>query len=298
MSTPTCQLDVAAPRRMYTITDLAPAAFIVVWSTGYLVGKVSVAHGGPFTVLVLRFALAAVAFAVLAAIGRAVWPAPRVLMHSAVVGLLTIALQFGGLYTALKLGASAGISALVIGAMPIVVSILAALTGDRLSRRQWIGLALGFAGVLSVVADRIDPNALTPGAFVALIVGLVGISTGTLYQKRYATGVDMRVGLGVQHAVAAVVLVPFAAYEGFHHDGSLAFALSVGWLVVGSSLGGFALLFGLLRRGAATNVAALFYLVPPVTAAMSYLVLGETFTLIKLGGFALAAAGVFLATRK
>lgn len=293
----TCS-DLTAERRTYTLQDAIPAVFIVVWSSGYLASKVALAHAAPFTVLVLRFAIAALVFAALATVARATWPPARALAHSAVTGLLTLALQFGALYTGMALGASAGIAALVIGAMPIGVSLIATLTGESLTRRQWLGLALGFGGVLLVVADRIDPNALTPAAFIALLVALVGISAGTVYQKRYATSIDLRIGLGVQHAVAALVLLPFAAYEGFHHDGSTAFALSLGWLVVGNSLGGFGLLFLLIRRGAATSVAALFYLVPATTAAMSWLLLGEALTALKFAGFALAAGGVFLATRK
>ena len=290
--------EIAVERRPWTLPEFLPAAFIVVWSSGYLASKVAIAHAGPFTVLVLRFGIAALVFAALAAAARPAWPSARTLAHSAVVGLLSLALQFGALYTGMALGASAGIAALVIGAMPIGVSLLATLTGETLTRRQWAGFALGFAGVVLVVADRIDPNALTPAALVALLVALVGISAGTVYQKRYATGVDLRIGLGVQHAVATLALLPFAVHEGFRHDASAAFALSMGWLVVVNSLGGFGLLFVLIRRGAATSVAALFYLVPAATAAMSWLALGESLTALKFAGFALAAGGVFLATRR
>ena len=293
----TCR-DLSAESRLFTADAMLPAAFIVVWSSGYLASKVAIAHAGPITVLVLRFGIAALAFAALAMVARAEWPSLRTLAHSAVVGLLSLALQFGALYTGMAHGASAGVAALVIGAMPIGVSLLASLAGETLTRRQWLGFALGFAGVALVVADRIDPNALTPAAFAMLVVALVGISAGTVYQKRHATDVDLRIGLGVQHAVAALALLPFAAHEGFRHDGSAAFALSLGWLVVVNSLGGFGLLFVLIRRGAATSVAALFYLVPAATAAMSWLVLGEALTALKFAGFALAAGGVFLATRK
>ena len=293
----TCR-DLPAESRIFTADAVLPAAFIVVWSSGYLASKVAIAHAGPITVLVLRFGIAALVFALLAMAARASWPSARTLAHSAVVGLLSLALQFGALYTGMAHGASAGVAALVIGAMPIGVSLLASVTGETLTRRQWLGFALGFAGVALVVADRIDPNALTPMAFAMLVVALVGISAGTVYQKRHATQVDLRIGLGVQHAVAALALLPFAAHEGFRHDGSAMFALSLGWLVVVNSLGGFGLLFVLIRRGAATSVAALFYLVPAATAAMSWLVLGEALTALKFAGFALAAGGVFLATRK
>ncbi len=290
---------VASEARTVRLARLAGGGFVVVWSTGYLAGKVAVAHVGPFTALVWRFVLAALVFAVLAAVSRAAWPRPRELVHSAVVGLLSLALQFGGVYAGLRLGASAGIAALVIGAMPLATAVLARLAGERLGGLAWFGLALGFAGVLLVLADRMDPGAAPVTAWLSLGVGLIGIATGTLYQKRHASTPDLRVGLAVQHAAAAVALAPIALFiEGLRNDLSLAALGAIGWLVLVNSVGGFALLFALLRRGAATRVAALFYLVPPVTAAMGWLVFGETLTLVKLAGFGLAALGVYLGTRR
>jgi drug/metabolite transporter (DMT)-like permease len=281
------------------LQSLVPAGFVVVWSTGYLAGKIAVAHGGAFTVLVWRFGFAALVFALLAISARVAWPSWRQLGHSAVVGMLSLTLQFGGVYAALQWGASAGVAALLIGSMPLGTSLLATLLGERLTTRQWTGFGLGFVGVLLVIADRVGPAALPVGALIALLIGLFGICAGTVYQKRHGSSIDLRIGLAVQHAVATLALLPFAfLLEQFHNDGSAAFVLSTGWLVLVNSVGGFALLFVLLRRGAATDVAALFYLVPPVTAAMSFALLGEHLGWLKLLGFVFAAAGVYLGTRQ
>jgi drug/metabolite transporter (DMT)-like permease len=280
-------------------TGLLGLSFVLLWCTGYIAGKMMVEHGAALTALTWRFGLAALVFALLAAAGRADLGGPRDWMHSGMTGVLMLAMQFAGVYLALEWGASAGVAALVIGAMPLLVAVLSVLSGlERLRLAQVAGLVLGFAGVLLVVADRVDGNT-PPRAWLALLVGLVGISVGTLYQKRFASGVDLRTGLALQNAAATLVLLPGALLvEGFRFDDAAGFYLPLGWTVLVNSIGGFALLFLLIRRGAATAVAALFFLMPPVTAVFGHWWLGETLTPLKMAGFLLAAAGVWLATRQ
>lgn len=277
---------------------LVGGSFIVVWSTGYLAGAVAVAHGGPFTMLVLRFGFSALVFAVLMLAARVAWPSRQAVRHSAVVGVLTMAVQFGGVYAAMYLGASPGLSALVIGTMPLTVAVLARLLGERVQPRQWLGLIIGLAGVLLVIGERLLQARATLAACAALVVGLLGISAGTLYQKRHASGGDLRAGLFVQNAAGALVLLPLAwGLEHFRLEPGWPLYGSIAWLVLVNSVLGFALLFVLIRHGAATKVAALFYLVPPVTALMSRVGLRETLTPLEIAGFALAALGVWLGSR-
>jgi len=276
---------------------LASTAFVLLWSTGYIAGKFALAHAAAFNLLTVRFAGATLAFALLAIIARAAWPSWRAAAHSAVVGVLSLALSFGGVYLGVEWGAEIGVAALVVGAMPLLTAAIAPWFGECVSVRQWFGLAVGLAGVLLVLADRLHIGAAPPSAYLMLVVGLVGISLGTLYQKRHASAIDPRAGLAIQHAAAALAVLPFALHEGLRFDGSAALAASTAWLIVVNSVGGFGLLFLLLRRGAANRVAQLFFLIPPVTAVMSHVVLGEQFTLFKLLGFIVAAAGVYIGTR-
>ena len=278
---------------------LPAAAFIVLWSTGYIAGKVAVAHAAPFTALTLRFGGAALVFAAIALARGVALPPRRLLLHSAVVGLLTLALQFGGVYGAFALGASSGFAALVIGAMPLATSLAAAALGEKQSGLRWLGLLLGFAGVLMVLQDRLHSGVGSAAAGFALLLGLIGITSGTLYQKRHATGLDLNAGLLVQNLAATAVLAPVALlHEGLRFDTSAAFAGSMAWLILVNSVGTFALLFVLLRQGAATRVSTLFYLITPVTAVMGWALMREPMSVLKLGGFALAATGVYLGTRR
>ena len=288
----------AEPARARWLGAVAGFGFVVIWCTGYIAGKIAVGHSGPFTALCLRFAAAALVFAALALAARLPWPSRRDAGHSAVVGALQLALQFGGVYGALKLGASAGVAALVIGAMPLTVSAFSLLLGERIGRLQWLGLIVGFAGVWLVLGDRIADASASLHAVLALLAGLIGISCGTLYQKRHGSSVDLRIGLLIQNLTATILLLPLAiGLEGLHADGTQAFWLATLWIVLVNSVGGFALLFMLIRRGAATQVAALFYLVPAVGAVMGHFVLGEVLTRLEIAGFFVAAVGVYLGTR-
>jgi drug/metabolite transporter (DMT)-like permease/RimJ/RimL family protein N-acetyltransferase len=278
---------------------LLGVAFVLFWSSGYPAARIALDHSGPFTLLMLRFGGAGLIFAALAGLNRVAWPRGRAALHSALVGTLQLGLQFGALYWAASHGVNIGLIALVIGTMPIVTALLGrALFREVVRPLQWIGFALGFAGVALAVGASITPGrGAGAGAYLAVFAGLLAISVGTLYQKRHASNVDLRSGLALQHLAATVLLLPFAVHEGFRADTSPAFFASLGWVIGVNSLTTFALFFVLLRRGVVNQVAALFFLMPPATAVIDYLVLGDALTAYKVAGLALAALGVYLATR-
>jgi len=295
---PTAATTSAEPAS-HTFREVMPAAaFVVLWSTGYIAGKVAIEYAAPFTALTVRFGGAALLFALLLLFRPAQWPTGRALLHSAVVGALSLAMQFGGVYGAFALGASSGFAALVIGSMPLATSLTSAMLGSRQPASHWFGLLIGFSGVLLVLQDRLGSGLGSTAAGIALFIGLCGITFGTLYQKRYALGGDLNSSLLVQNLTATALLAPFAVlHEHLRISASTAFVASMLWLILINSGGTFALLFVLLRRGAATRVSTLFYLVTPVTAVMGWALMHEPISPIKLIGFGLAAGGVYLGTR-
>jgi drug/metabolite transporter (DMT)-like permease len=273
-------------------------AFVLVWCTGYPVGKLALGHSPPFTLLELRFCGAGLIFTLLACIGRVGWPGRRDVLHSAFVGATSLALQFGCVYFAAARGVSMGLIALVTGMMPIATALIGLAFGEPVQRLQWLGFACGFTGVALAVGAGIHLDASAGmAAYAAMFASLLGISAGTVYQKRFASRIDPRSGLALQHAVGAALLLPFALAEGLRTDHSQGLLLSLGWLIGVNAVGGLGLLFVLLRRGAVNQVAALFFLIPPVTALLDYLVLREPLTLVQGAGIGLAALGVYLATR-
>jgi len=297
----TSRLALPAAATLVRLTGFAlPLLFIAMWSSGYVVGKLAVPYAGPFTLLAIRFGLASLVLLAVALAARAPWPASRrQLGHLVVVGLLIQALQFSGLYTALKLGVSAGESALIVGTMPVLTALGAALMfGERLGAKQWLGMAGGVAGVVLVVWHKLGTGSADPGAYVAAVVALAGITLGTLYQKKFCAGMDLRSGGFVQLAVATLVALPLSLYlEGFDVRWTPQMVFASGWLAVVNSIGATSLLFLMMRKGEASKVASLFYLIPGVTALMAFVLLGETLTAMALAGFLATAGAVYLCTR-
>ncbi len=205
----------------------------------------------------------------------------------------------GGVFVAISLGMPAGVAAVVVGLQPILTAFLSEhMVDERATRRQWVGLTLGFLGVVTVVWTKMSLGTVTWASAFFALVALVSITVGTLYQKRHLGSVDMRTNSMLQFIAAFVVTAPFAALtETMQVQWTAQFLLALGWMVFGLSLGAVFLLFHLIRRGAATAVASLIYLCPPLTAILAWLVFGEVYTLWAAAGMVLTAAGVWLAVK-
>ena len=273
-----------------------PVLFIVLWSSGYVMGKLALGYTGPFMLLSLRFGLAALVLLGFAVVTGAPWPKRASEWgHLAVVGLLMHVLQFVGVYEGMRQGLPSGIAGLLIGMMPLGTAVGAHLwLGERIGRWQGLGLLGGLAGVLLVVVGKpIGGGGLLPYALA--LMGLLGCVVGTLYQKRFCAGMDLRSGASIQMTVAAAVVLPLAGmFEGFaaQWSGELVFASL--WLALVNSIGAFSLLFIMVRRGQASQAARLFYMIPGVSALMGFVLLGEHLPALALLGFGVSAAAVAL----
>jgi drug/metabolite transporter (DMT)-like permease len=202
-------------------------------------------------------------------------------------------------FTAISQGVPAGISALILGLQPIVTSTLAnRFMGEKVTRLQWVGLALGLVGVLLVLHDRNIVLAGSVLGWVASFLSLIGITLGTLYQKRYCGGIDWRTGNLVQYAGAGVLFSLGAfAFETreIQWTGELIFALA--WLVLVLSIAAVGLMYWLIRRSPATGFASLFYLVPALTAFFAFILFDERLDSISMLGMVTCAGGVALVNR-
>jgi drug/metabolite transporter (DMT)-like permease len=274
-----------------------PALFVLLWSTGFIAAKYGLPYAPPFTFLLYRFVMVALLMLAVALVTLAPWPrAASDYVHVAIAALLVHGLYLGGVFVALDGGMPAGTSAMLVGLQPILTVFLALLwLRERVVPKQWAGLVLGLIGVYLVIRHKVDfgggHNGLLPSA-----IALAGISVGTLYQKRYVTHVDLRSGAVIQFATCALVYAPLALlFDTRPVQWVAPFVFALGWSVVVLSVGAISLLYWLLRHGAASGVARLFYLVPPVTAVESWLLFGETLDALALAGMMMIATGVILA---
>jgi drug/metabolite transporter (DMT)-like permease len=276
-----------------------PPLFVLLWSTGFIGAKLGLPYADPATFLVLRFALVLALLLPICWLWRVPWPSRGDAGQMAVAGVFLQAGYLGGVFASLHLGMAAGVSALITGLQPVLTAVLGGvILGERTRPGQWLGLALGFVGVILVVADRIAVEHLGAGAVALSFLALASITFGTVWQKRHGAAVDLRAGAAIQFAAALVVLAPFTLLESREVRWSGEFAFALLWLVLVLSLGAIFLLLWLIKRGAATRVASLFYLVPPTTALLAWPLFGETYTLAAAAGMALGMLAVWLVTRQ
>lgn len=280
---------------------MMPGLFVLLWSTGFIGGKLGLPYAEPITFLVVRFAIVTVLLAGFAGLTSAPWPKSwAAIGHIAVAGMLLHATYLGGVFTAMYLGVPSGVVAVIAGIQPLLVAAAAGpLLAEQISRRQWLGLLLGLAGVLLVVWSKLDIGIGSPLGYGLAVLGLFGITIGTVYQKKFCPGLDLRSGNAIQYAVCVVALAPFALlFESriivWHEE----FLFALGWLCIVLSLGAISLLFLLIRRGAAAQVSSLFFLVPPCTALVAYFLFDERLGWLALLGMALTMLGVALVNRK
>jgi drug/metabolite transporter (DMT)-like permease len=274
----------------------APAVFVLLWASGFIGAKLGLGYAEPLTFLALRMITVVVLLAIVIAATRPKWPHANGLMHSAATGLMVHGLYLGGVFVAIENGLSAGLVALIVSLQPVLTSTVAnRWLGERVVARQWCGLALGLAGVYLVLQAKIATGEATPLAWFAATVALVGITVGTLYQKRFGGGIDWRPALCIQYAAAGFLFYLGAlAFETRVVHFTPQFLFALGWLVLVLSLGAVWLLYFLIRRATATRVVSLFYLTPPVTALMAWVLFDEKLAPLALVGMAVCVAGVFL----
>jgi len=279
-----------------------PVVFVLIWSTGFIVARYGMPHAPPFKFLAWRYALSILCFLPWIVLARVRWPQNRTQwLHLAVTGVLMHAGYLGGVWAAVKAGMGSGLSALVVGLQPVLTALWLSANGGQVNKRQWLGLLLGFAGLVLVVSRKFGaggPGDQATWLNLSFAVGaLLCITVGTLYQKRFVAPCDVRSANAVQLGAALVATLPLALMEpeAMAWNGELVGAMA--WSVLGLTLGGSSLLYMLIQRGAAASVTSLMYLVPPCTALIAWVLFAEPITAATLAGTALTAFGVSLVVR-
>ena len=280
-----------------------PWVFVLIWSTGFIVARYGMPHAPPMKFLAVRYALSILCFLPWIVLAGVKWPSDRrQALHLAVTGVLMHAGYLGGVWAAVKAGMGSGLSSLIVGIQPVLTAIwLTSVGGHHVSRRQWVGLLLGFAGLVLVVSRKFGAGG--PGDQATwlnlsfAVMALFAITAGTLYQKRFVMPCDVRSANTVQLLAALLVTLPLALMESETMRWNAELAGAMAWSVLGLTLGGSSLLYMLIQRGAAASVTSLMYLVPPCTALIAWLLFAEPITSVTLAGTALTAFGVSLVVR-
>ncbi|MEM9139018.1 MAG: DMT family transporter [Pseudomonadota bacterium] len=280
-------------------TALIPVFFVLIWPTGFVGAKFGLPYAEPLTFLALRFGIAAGVLAMIVLL----WPTPRLARHQislqVAIGILVHGLYLGGVFVAIHWGLEAWVSALILGLQPIATAFFARfLLGERLVAVQWAGMVLGLMGVALIIVRKVEAGLGTPAAFGICTFGLVAIALGAVLQKRQAQAAPMVAGNAVQFAAASLLCALGAfVFETREIRAEPEFFLALGWMVIVLSFVAITLLYLMIRAGGASQVASLFFLVPPLTALYAWGMFGETLGWIEAAGMALACLGVLMVNR-
>ena len=287
---------------MLSPVQFIPSLFVVLWATGFIGARYAMPWAEPFGFLAARFGIAAAIFVLLALIlGRARISSTQA-MHSLFAGALLHGVYLSGVFWAIHNGMPAGMTALIIGLQPLITSVLAGWAlGEKVERRHWIGLLLGFVGIAIVVAPKIGDVAagVTVATCIACLAAAIAISVGTIWQKKFVGQADLVAGTLWQYVGGAVfaALVALAFENGSYTlTGGLVFAMA--WLVLVLSVGAVFLLMVMIRQGEMSKVSSLFYLVPVATAVMAWVLFAESLTPVQILGMVITTVGVGMATRR
>ena len=284
----------------------APVVFVLLWSTGFIVARYGTRDAGPMTFLTIRLLIAA---SVLYVIARAT-DAPALtrdqIRWAAVTGVGLHAVYLGGVFIAADLGLPSGLSALIAGLHPVVTSVAAlVILSERLRTVQWLGVGLGVGGVVAVVVDRLEAGTtgsgmgVTTGAMVAMIVSVLGMSSGTLLQRARGGSMPLLRGTAVQYLSASVVLgVGSVTVEHVEVRITARFVWSLVWAVVVLSIAAVLIMLWLLQRKAAVRVSSLFFLTPALSTLEGVVLFDERLGALAVVGLVVALAGVALTTRE
>ncbi len=283
----------------------APIIFVLLWSTGFTGIRYGIPYAPPFTFIAVRMAFASILLAIIALVitKRFARDLPTI-GKSALVGLTIHGAYLGGCFYGVKQGMPAGITALICSLQPVLVSIFSSIFfGEKLSSRKWLGLGLGLAGLVMVIAPKLEASgeqALPLAGVIAVFIALLGGTSGTLLQKKFGAGVEVLSGTSWQYVATGILMALLALTfeDGQSITWSASFIFSLVWLIVALSIGAILILYYLLARSSAASVSSLYYLVPAVTAVEAYFLFGEKIGPVTAVGTLVTIAGVALVVRQ
>ena len=277
-----------------------PLLFILLWSSAFISGDIIVQNASPFAALAFRFGIVTIGFFLFALFKKEIiFTKIRYILESITTGVLFHGLYLGGCWYAFHMGVPASVVALIVTLQPILTNLLSGpIYKEVIGWRQWVGIIFGFVGSLLVLGIDFG-NEFPKDGIITCFIALAAITTGTLWQKKLSGNVPLSVNNGFQAfggCVFNLILILFL--ETPYINFSTGFILGMTHQIVLVSFGAFTILMFLIKAGSVSKTSTLFFLVPPTTAVMAYLFLGEKLSNIDVIGFVLATIGVYIATRK
>ncbi len=286
---------------MPALIRTAPVIFLLLWSGGFTVAKIGIHDADPITLLALRYFCVLVLLLPLVLIVKPQFPKNRSQwLHLAIVGFLIQVVYFGTAWLAFSLGGSAGAVALITSLQPILVAVVMPyLSQEKINPAKWFGLFLGLCGAVLVITGNNGVQAVSVPVILLSVAALLAFTMATIWEKRFGSEYHPLTSNTVQYTVGFFCTLPLAAlFEPMNINVTMPFVVALTYLVVCNSILAISLLLMMIRRGEATKVSALFFLVPPVSAFIAWLMLDEKMTPLAWAGMVVAVTGVWLVSRQ
>ena len=284
---------------MLKLNNFFPLVFVILWSSAFITSKIIVEDASPFIALSYRFIIVAFIFFVFFILfSERKFFSFKSVLEALVSGILFHGFYLGGVFYALSKGASASIIALIVSLQPIMTAVLAQkILKEFLSKIQWFGILIGFLGAGIVIVSDLNDD-LTILALCSGLVGLISSSIGIIWQKRIVNDLSLSANNFLQALGASLFHLLLAiCFKNYFIKFTSSFLIAMTWQVLVISLGAFLILMWMLKYNDAGKTSTLFFLIPPVSAIMAYLILQENFTHLDVFGLFLSSIGVFIVTK-
>ena len=275
------------------------------WSTGFIAAKYITPYAEPFTFLTYRYFLAGLILFVVAYIVREKFAlTKKQFWQSVTVAVMLHVIYIGGVFYAVSLGVTSGVSAVIVSLQPVLVGILAVpILGERLRGIQIVGLILGVVGVAILLLPKIFEGdistSFSAAGIIVCVIALLGTTGGYIVQKKTGADIPFITGTAIQYGVSAIIFAGLAlTLEDNSVQWTNEFIFGLSWSILANSIVSIVILYTLLRHGSAQRASSLYYLVPPAAALMAYFLFDERITSVGLVGMALAGLGVMLVMRE
>ncbi len=278
------------------VNALLAISFIVLWCTGSIVGKLGLPYAPPFNFLMLRYAGAFIVLLIISLATRAPWPSSwKETANICIAGLFLQTIYTASGFVAF-LEVTPGLCAIILGAQPLLTAVVCRYCfKEDIMPMQWFGLWLGFGGLIFVAMNTLMGGVLSTHGLWILILSLLSITAGTLYQKRYCPNLDPRTACTLQCLVSVPVLATLSYFwQPMAVQWTGTFVFSLVWLILVLSVGAMLILAALIKRGDVTRVSSLFYLVPPLTVALDYFIFNDALSRGTFIGMLVVVLGVFM----
>ena len=282
------------------MVKIFPFIFIVLWSSAFVTTKPIIDNSDPFTALAFRFFIVALGFFLFSIYTKKkILTNQKNIIQSLFSGVLFHGVYLGGVFYSISIGMPTGIAALIVTLQPILTNALAGkFLGEKVSFKQWLGIALGFLGAALVLGFDIGASLPVIGV-IASFIALLAITTSTLWQKKISNNLPLSVS-NMYQAIGGCLfhLIIIFIFTEPYINFTPTFMIAMSHQIFLVSFGAFSILMFLIKNNSASKTVSIFFLIPPTTAIMAWLFLNEVLNNLDLIGFAVATLGVYIATRK